>query len=254
MDELEPVLGQRQRAQERRGERVRVDRRADVMDEAGEGQLGRARPSPDRVGGLEHLDRAARAGEHDRRGQPVRAGADDDGVRQTAASPRAPGHPSCTGSSGWPKSARRCATSTTGGAGRRTRPACRRARPARRSSRPARVSVWFQKRSSCAWPPSVSPSSKIGSEARISTCAWATVSPSRSVALKVIQPANMWPSGVISVNDSSSAYSTITPVDSFILPGSAMFEQRHLARLDAGQRARRTCCRRARTRGSAASR
>ena len=33
----------------------------------------------------------------------------------------------------------------------------------------------------------------------------ATVSPSSSVALNVIQPANMWPCGVISVNDSSSA-------------------------------------------------
>ena len=62
-----------------------------------------------------------------------------------------------------------------------------------------------QKRSSCLWPPIVSPSSKIGSLARISTCAWATVSPVVSIALNVIQPANMWPSGVISVNDSSSA-------------------------------------------------
>ncbi len=39
----------------------------------------------------------------------------------------------------------------------------------------------------------------------MSTCAWATVSPWVSVALNVIQPANMWPCGVISVNDSSSA-------------------------------------------------
>jgi len=41
----------------------------------------------------------------------------------------------------------------------------------------------------------------------MSTWAWAwdTVSPSRSVALNVIQPANMWPCGVMSVNDSSSA-------------------------------------------------
>ena len=66
------------------------------------------------------------------------------------------------------------------------------------------------------------PSSKIGSEARISTCVCATVSSSCSVALNVIQPANMCPCGVISVNDSSSAYSTITPVDSFMPPGSGM--------------------------------
>ena len=43
-----------------------------------------------------------------------------------------------------------------------------------------------------------------------------------ALALKVIQPANTCPCGVISVKDSSSAYSTITPVDSFILPGMAM--------------------------------
>jgi hypothetical protein len=41
-------------------------------------------------------------------------------------------------------------------------------------------------------------------------------------ALKVIQPANMWPCGVISVNDSSSAYSTMTPVESFMPPGTLM--------------------------------
>jgi tetratricopeptide (TPR) repeat protein len=35
----------------------------------------------------------------------------------------------------------------------------------------------------------------------------------------VIQPANMWPCGVISVNDSSSAYITSTPVESLSRPG-----------------------------------
>ena len=79
-----------------------------------------------------------------------------------------------------------------------------------------------QKRSSWRCPPKVRPASKIGSDARISTCAWATVCPSRSAALKVIQPANMCPSGVMSVKDSSSAYSTITPVESFIRPGSVI--------------------------------
>ena len=46
------------------------------------------------------------------------------------------------------------------------------------------------------------------------------MSPSDECELNVIQPANMWPCGVISVKDSASAYSTITPVDSFIFPGS----------------------------------
>ena len=40
--------------------------------------------------------------------------------------------------------------------------------------------------------------------ARISTWACATVSSPRRLALKVTQPANMCPCGVISVNDSSS--------------------------------------------------
>ena len=46
------------------------------------------------------------------------------------------------------------------------------------------------------------------------------MSPVRS-AEKVIQPANMWPCGVISVNDSASAYSTNTPVDSLTPPPMA---------------------------------
>ena len=45
--------------------------------------------------------------------------------------------------------------------------------------------------------------------------------PSSTYELNVIQPANMWPSGVISVNDSSSAYSTMTPVYNLIPPGTA---------------------------------
>ena len=40
-------------------------------------------------------------------------------------------------------------------------------------------------------------------------------------AENVIQPANMCPCGVISVNDSSSAYSTKTPVDSLTPPPMA---------------------------------
>jgi hypothetical protein len=66
-------------------------------------------------------------------------------------------------------------------------------------------SVYDQCSSSLPWPPSVIPSSYIGSLARISTWAWAHVVPSSTKALNVIQPANMCPCGVISVNDSSSA-------------------------------------------------
>ena len=74
------------------------------------------------------------------------------------------------------------------------------------SSRSASArSVARQNASSLRWPPSVSPISVSGSCARIRTCACATVAPSCSKALKVIQPANMCPCGVMNVNDSSSA-------------------------------------------------
>ena len=63
-----------------------------------------------------------------------------------------------------------------------------------------------------------------------------SVAPSSTNELNVIQPANMWPCGVISVNDSSSANSTSTPVDSFSPPGIDEVERRDLARRDPGER------------------
>src|SRR6266508_1418580 len=63
--------------------------------------------------------------------------------------------------------------------------------------------------------PNRNPSSYIGSLARAILCTWATIvasSSSSAKALNVTQPDSGWPCGVISVNDSSSAYSTITPV------------------------------------------
>jgi hypothetical protein len=57
-----------------------VDRRADVVPEAGERQLGRARAAADAVLRLEDEDRASGLRESDRGGEPVRAGADDDCV------------------------------------------------------------------------------------------------------------------------------------------------------------------------------
>ena len=80
VDPLQAVLLERQRAQERRADRPRVDRRADVVAEARQRQLGRPHPAADRVGGLEHQHRTARPRKDDRRCQSVRAGTDDDGV------------------------------------------------------------------------------------------------------------------------------------------------------------------------------
>src|ERR1700736_2523049 len=58
----------------------------------------------------------------------------------------------------------------------------------------------------------------MGSLARINTWACTIIVPFSSRALKVIQPANTWPCGVIRVKDSSSAYSTSTPVESLMPP------------------------------------
>jgi hypothetical protein len=50
------------------------------MAEAGERQLGRARPAADCLAGLEDEDRTAGLGEGERGGEAVRPRADDDGV------------------------------------------------------------------------------------------------------------------------------------------------------------------------------
>jgi hypothetical protein len=57
-----------------------MDRRADVMAEAGKRQLRRSRSAADSIGGLEDEDRASGLRESDAGSQPVRAGADDDRV------------------------------------------------------------------------------------------------------------------------------------------------------------------------------
>src|ERR1017187_9835472 len=86
---------------------------------------------------------------------------------------------------------------------------------------PSAVSVCAQNLSSLPCPPKVIASSYSGSFARMSTCAWTAVTAAVRSAEKVIQPANMCPCGVISVNDSSSACSTNTPVDSLTPPPMA---------------------------------
>ena len=80
MDERHAAGRQVDRAEERRGERRRVDRRARVVPVAGERQLGGPEASAGRVGRLVDDDGPAGTGERDRRGQPVRPGPDDDGV------------------------------------------------------------------------------------------------------------------------------------------------------------------------------
>ena len=65
---------------ERRRQRQRQDRRAHVVVESGERQLLGPGPATDGRGGLVDADRAPGTEQGDRRGQAVRAGADDDGI------------------------------------------------------------------------------------------------------------------------------------------------------------------------------
>ena len=77
---LDPVDAEVERVEEGRRGRERVDRRADVVTKAGQGQLGGPRPAPDRVACFDDEDRASGLRKRDGGGEPVRAGADDDGV------------------------------------------------------------------------------------------------------------------------------------------------------------------------------
>jgi hypothetical protein len=88
LDQLEPVLRQRERAEEGRAGNERMDRRAVVVDEAGQRQLAGAEAAADLLRRLEHAHAEPGAGERDRGREPVRPRADDVGVRaqETAAS------------------------------------------------------------------------------------------------------------------------------------------------------------------------
>ena len=79
--------GAQGRASERgRLDRERVGRRALVVDQAGQGQLGAAGAAADRLRRLDHGHRHPAAGQGRGAGEPVRAGADDDRLahRQSA--------------------------------------------------------------------------------------------------------------------------------------------------------------------------
>ena len=260
LDQLEPVLGQRQLAQERRRQRGRVDGRADVVDEAGQRQLRRAAAAADRL-------RAPRAPRTERpaRARAIAAArpfgpapttsvrAQANGVALNSASAH-PGRRACRASSGSPSCATRCATSTTGAACRRRPPACRPRRRLAEVRRRARVSVCCQKRSSCLWPPMVRPSSKIGSRG-----AHQHLRLGDRLAVDLGR-AERDPAGEHVALRGHQGERLLVGVEhhhagrELHLARQRHVEQRDLARLDAGQRARRSCCPRARTRGSAASR
>ena len=79
-DPLETVVRQWEIPKERRCHAERMDRRANVMHEAGQRQLGRACPPADRLFAFNHQHRAPGARQGDGRSQPVGTGADDNGV------------------------------------------------------------------------------------------------------------------------------------------------------------------------------
>jgi len=77
---FDPVDAEVERVEEWRRGRERMDRRADVVTEAGQRQLGGPRAASDRVACFDDEDRASGLRKRDGGGEPVRAGADDDGV------------------------------------------------------------------------------------------------------------------------------------------------------------------------------
>ena len=80
VDVLEAVALQRQGAKERRPHCQRMNGRTDVMGEAGQRQLRRARAAADRVLGFEDGHRLASLSEPDRRRQSVRTRPDHHGI------------------------------------------------------------------------------------------------------------------------------------------------------------------------------
>ena len=91
VDELDAARREVDRGEERRGDRQRQDRRADVVAEPGEGQLGGPRPATGRRRGLVDADRAPGTGQGDGGGQAVRPGPDDDRVDRAVATRAAHG-------------------------------------------------------------------------------------------------------------------------------------------------------------------
>ena len=77
---LDPVHIELERPKERGRQAERMNRGADVVDEAGQRQLGRPQAAAELLGGLVDLHLQPRLGQRDRRRQTVRPGADDDGA------------------------------------------------------------------------------------------------------------------------------------------------------------------------------
>ena len=88
-----PLDRQVERAEERRADRQRQHTRADVVQEPGQRQLLGVQAAAEVIGGLAHLDLHALLSQDDRRREPVRPRADDEGAaharRDRSAGPSA---------------------------------------------------------------------------------------------------------------------------------------------------------------------
>ena len=80
VDDLDAEPRQRQALEEGGCQRQRVDRRADIVPEAGQGELSSPYTTADRLHRLDDQHRQPTLRKGDRRRQPVRAGPDDDRV------------------------------------------------------------------------------------------------------------------------------------------------------------------------------
>ena len=80
LNPLKAVPLERQRAKERRADRQRVYRRADIVNITGQGKFSRTHAAAENRSRLIDNYRASRLRQGNRRRQAVRAGADDDGI------------------------------------------------------------------------------------------------------------------------------------------------------------------------------
>jgi hypothetical protein len=82
-DPFQPVRRERKAPPERRRNREQMNGRADVVNKAGEGELGRPYSAADGLFRLEHHDLASGSGKDDGRAQTVRPRTDDNRIRHS---------------------------------------------------------------------------------------------------------------------------------------------------------------------------
>ena len=92
LNPFQPALLERQAAEKRRPHRHGVNTRTDVVQEARERQFRRSRPAAQRFFSLDQQNGAARLGDRNRGGEPVRPAAHDDRVIFSARKSGGRGH------------------------------------------------------------------------------------------------------------------------------------------------------------------